>query len=430
MTWLQRYRLRHFLRVAFWYVPVVWMVAAAIAVPATRWLDRQTGWSWFDFTSEGARAILSASASSMLTFVVFAVSALLLAVQLASSQLTPRIITFIFSLRSVKLSVGVFVFAYTYTLGALGRIEAQHVPQLFVSVAVLSDLISIGLFFWFVPEVLANLQPVAVLRHMWEQGRLVIDRVYPGALVRVNSPAAQTEVDAPCEPSRIIEHIGNPGTFMAFGVKELVAAAQEADGVIELVPQVGDFVSRSDPLFRIYPADRHIDEQALHQLVAIGRSRTLEQDPAFAFRIMVDIAARALSPAINDPTTAVLAVDQLQSLLRYVGEKQLNAGREFAGEGKLRLIYRTPQWEDFVALAVTEVRLFGAASIQVPRRLRAMLEHLIAVLPEARAPALRQELALLESAVERDYPDAEDCRRAQTGDPQGIGGSSSRTAGM
>ena len=365
MTWLQRYRLRHFLRVSFWYVPVVWMVAAVVAVPATRWLDRQTGWSWFDFTPEGARGILSGSASSMLTFVVFAVSALLLAVQLASSQLTPRIITFIFSLRSVKVSVGVFVFAYTFTLGALGRIEAQHVPQLLVSVAVLSDLISIAVFFWFVPAVLANLQPVAVLRHMWEQGRLVIDHVYPGALVQVNSPPTRMEVDAPCEPSRIIEHIGNPGTFMAFGVKELVAAAQEADGVIELVPQVGDFVSPNDPLFRIYPAARHIDESALHRMVAFGRSRTLEQDPAFAFRIMVDIASRALSPAINDPTTAVLALDQLQRLLRYVGEKQLNAGREFDAQGKLRLIYRTPRWEDLVALAVTEV-----SSLSAPRVFR------------------------------------------------------------
>ena len=93
---------------------------------------------------------------------------------------------------------------------------------------------------------------------------------------------------------------------MAFGIKELVATAQAADTIIELVPQVGDFVSHRDPLFRIYPADRHIDEQVLHQMVAIGRSRTLEQDPAFAFRIMVDIASRALSPAINDPTTAVL----------------------------------------------------------------------------------------------------------------------------
>ena len=414
MNWLQRYRLRHFLRVSFWYVAVAWMVVALVAVRATWWLDQQTGWSWFDFTPEGARGILTGSASSMLTFVVFAVSALLLAVQLAASQLTPRIITFIFSLRSVKVSVGIFVFAYTFTLGALGRIEAQHVPQLLVFVSVLSDLISIGLFFWFFQQVSANLQPVSVLRHMWEQGRLVIDRVYPGALVWVNSPATRMEVEAPCEPSRIIEHIGNPGTFMAFGVKELVVAAQEADGVIELVPQVGDFVSPSDPLFRIYPADRHIDEAALHRMVAFGRSRTLD----------------ALSPAINDPTTAVLAFDQLHCLLRYVGEKQLNAGREFDPQGKLRLIYRTPQWEDFVALAVTEVRLFGAASIQVPRRLRAMLEHLIAVLPEARAPALRQELAFLESAVERDYRDAEDRRRAQTCDRQGIGGSSTRRAGV
>jgi uncharacterized membrane protein len=365
----------------------------------------------------------------MLTFVVFAVSALLLAVQLASSQLTPRIITFIFSLRSVKLSIGVFVFAYTYTLGALGRIEAQHVPQLFVSVAVLSDLISIGLFFWFVPEVLANLQPVAVLRHMSEQGQFVIDRVYSRSQFRENVPAAPMEVEASDEPPRIVEHVGSSGTFMAFGIEELVASAQSTDTMIELVPQVGDFVSHRDPLFRIYPAGRHIDEQALRQLVAIGRSRTLEQDPAFAFRIIVDIAARALSPAINDPTTAVLALDQLQSLLRYVGEKELNAGKEFDGRGKLRLIYGTPQWEDFVALAVTEIRLFGAASIQVPRRLGAMLEYLIAVLPESRAPALHRELASLQSAVERDYRDAEDRRRAQTSDRQGIGGSSTRKAG-
>jgi uncharacterized membrane protein len=430
MTWLQRYRLRHFLRVSFWYVPVVWIVAAVVAVPAMRWLDQQTGWSWFNFTPEGARGILTGSASSMLTFVVFAVSTLLLAVQLAASQLTPRIINFIFSLRKVQVSVGVFVFAYAFTLGALGRIEAQHVPQLLVFVAVLSSLISIGLFLWFVPEVSANLQPVAVLRHMWEQGRLVIDSVYPGGVFLVNPPAAAMEVEAPCDPSRIIEHVGGSGTFIAFGVKELVAAAQSSDVVIELVPQVGDFVSPRDPLFRIYPADRHIDEAALHQMVAIGRSRTLEQDPAFAFRIMVDIASRALSPAVNDPTTAVLALDQIQCLLGYVGEKQLNVGREFDTQGKLRLIYRMPQWEDFAALAVTEVRLFGAASIQVARRLRAMLEHLIAVLPEARAPALRQELASLQSAVERNYADAEDQRRAQTGDRQGIGGSSTRRPGV
>ena len=203
-----------------------------------------------------------------------------------------------------------------------------------------------------------------------------------------------------------------------------MAAAQQADCVIELLPQVGDFVTRDDPLFRVYPANSDIDEAALHHMVAFGPERTMEQDPAFAFRIMVDIAARALSPAMNDPTTAVLALDQLHRLLRYIGQKQLDSGRVFDGQGKLRLLYSTPQWEDFVMLAVSEIRLFGASSLQVPRRLQAMLEHLIAVLPEARTPALRQELALLHSAVERAYLEAEDRRRAETSDRQGIGGSS------
>jgi len=120
MTWLQRYRLRHFLRFSFWFVPMGWMLAALIAVRAVRWIDYQTGWSWFEFTAEGAREILGSLSSSMLTFIVFAVSSLLLAVQLASAQLTPRIIALVFSFRRVKVSVGVFVFAYTFALPRWG----------------------------------------------------------------------------------------------------------------------------------------------------------------------------------------------------------------------------------------------------------------------------------------------------------------------
>jgi len=131
-----------------------------------------------------------------------------------------------------------------------------------------------------------------------------------------------------------------------------------------------------------------------------------------------------LSPAINDPTTAVLALDQLHRLLRYVGLKQLDSGQVSDGQGKLRLLYYTPQWDDFVLLAVSEIRLFGASSLQIPRRLQALLEHLIAVLPEERTPALRQELTLLHRAVAEGYREAEDRRRAAISDRQGVGGSS------
>ena len=115
----------------------------------------------------------------------------------------------------------------------------------------------------------------------------------------------------------------------------------------------------------------------------------------FVFRIIVDIASKALSPAINDPTTAVLAIDQLHHLLRDVGRHYLAEGREKDRAGKVLLVYRTPDWEDFVQLSITEIRHYGHDSIQVTRRLRAMIENLIETLPERRAPILHKELSLL-----------------------------------
>ena len=148
----------------------------------------------------------------------------------------------------------------------------------------------------------------------------------------------------------------------------------------------------------------------------------MEQDPMFAFRIIVDIASKALSPAINDPTTAVLAVDQLHHLLRDVGKRYLAEGHEKDSAGTVRLIYRTPNWEDFVQLSLTEIRQYGRDSIQVMRRLRAMLEDLIATLPARREPLLTRELSLLLSSSKRVFPDLADQELAEVGDLQGMGG--------
>jgi uncharacterized membrane protein len=424
MTWLQRYRIRHFLRYSFWLVPLAWMLAAGIALPLVRWLDLETSWRLFGYSEDGARQILSGLSSSMLTFMVFAVSALLLALQLASSALSPRIIAGFFATRTPQVSIGVFVFSYVFALGAGARIEPGHVPQLMVLVAILSNLLAIVVFFWFVYRVGTALRPVAILLALSKAGRRVFDEVYPSAWSASLSERPPQAREALAGPSRVIEYGSVSGTFLAFGAAELVEAARRADCVIELAPQVGDFVPRGDPLFRVYPADRDIDSAELMQMVAFGAERTLEQDPAFAFRIMVDIASRALSPAVNDPTTAVLAIDQLHRDLLYLGRRELSSGSATDDSGKMRLVYPTPQWEDFVALATNEIRLFGANSIQVARRLAAMLEHLAGALPEPRRPPLREELAMLERAVERAFPDERDRRRAHMGDLQGIGHSS------
>jgi uncharacterized membrane protein len=185
---------------------------------------------------------------------------------------------------------------------------------------------------------------------------------------------------------------------------------------------VGDFVTDGDPLFRIYRGGDILADRDLERAVATGPERTMEQDPEFAFRIIVDIAAKALSPAINDPTTAVLALDQIHRLLRVVARRQLDTGRVLDRSGQLRLAYRTPDWENFVSLAVTEIRHFGRDSIQIVRRMRAMLENLIEVAPPHRAAALRAELRILNRGAENDFRDPEDRILAASADSLGVGG--------
>ena len=208
---------------------------------------------------------------------------------------------------------------------------------------------------------------------------------------------------------------------LAFDPSGLAALARRTDCLIEVVPQVGDFVATGDPLFRLY-GGREIAERDLQQSIAVGPERTMEQDPAFAFRIIVDVAAKALSPAINDPTTAVLALDQLHHLLRSVGLRDLDTGRVCDDTGRMRLWYRTPDWDDLVGLAVTEIRHYGKDSIQVVRRMRAMLESVIRVVPQERAARLLEELDLLHRTVERTFLDPEDRTRADRGDSLGMGG--------
>src|ERR1700746_300730 len=130
---------------------------------------------------------------------------------------------------------------------------------------------------------------------------------------------------------------------------------------------------------------------------------TAEQDPTFAFRIVVDIALRALSPAINDPTTGVLAIDQLHRMLRMVGKRRLRTDEISGPSGQLRVIFRTPNWGDFVHLSFSEIRSCGSNNLQIVRRLRAMIDNLIQTLPAQCHPQLRQELSLLDREIVRNF---------------------------
>ncbi|HVL15972.1 MAG TPA: DUF2254 domain-containing protein [Gemmata sp.] len=421
MTWERRYRLRHWIDTSLVFWATLSLVTALFCAPVVRYLDEQTGWAPFGYTPDGARALLSTLVSSMLTFLVFVLSATLIVVQLASGQLTPRVISLVLGKPGVKLALGTLTFTYTYTLSALGRVE-ENVPHLHVSVAVVLNLLCIVVFFVFVQQLSVGLRPASLFLFVAERGREVIGDVYPLAYGPKEADDGRRG-PPPERTARVVEFAGRSGVVMAFSAGSLARLAYAADAIIELVPQVGDSIARGDPLFRVFGGTRELSPDALRGCVAVGPERTLTQDPRFVFRILVDVANKALSPAINDPTTAVLALDQIDSLLLCLGKRCLDEGVARDQDGKVRVVYGTPDWPDFVALAVSEIRQYGDGSIQVARRLRAVLDHLIAALPEARHPALRQELAMLNAAVARKFPDGEDRKRATVADNQGVGGS-------
>lgn len=419
MSWLQRYRIRHYVRNAIWIYPVATMALAIISVRYLHWLDNWMGWQ-SDLNPENARTVLSALAGAIFTFIVFVCSSMLLVVQLSSAQLTPRVIGTILSDSIVKLTLAVFVFTFTFSLAALLRIDAK-VPLLITEVAAYCCLISIGLFLYLIDHIGRLLRPSGVFESVAYQAHQVIERVYPRRLTDVGASIIEPREVADKAPAAMVAS-KKGGVVLAFDEAGLVALAVQCDGVIELVPQVGDFIAPGDPLFRIYGGQAAPLVTRLRESIAIGAERTIEQDPAFAFRLIVDIASKGLSPAINDPTTAVLAIDRIHHLLRHVGSRQLDNEKVRDAKGKVRLIYRTPDWADFVMLAVTEIRHFGASSVQVARRLRAMLEDLIRTLPDERAEPLRQELRLLKKSSERFFQDPEDRARADVSDAQGMGG--------
>jgi uncharacterized membrane protein len=423
MSWLSRYRLRHYVTNSLWIGPLLSMAAALVAVRILSAAETAMGWQ-SDIDPDTARAVLGTMAASMFTFIVFVSSALLVAVQLASSQLTPRIIGIVFRDPVTKISLMVFVFTFTLSLTALVRINTA-VPPLTTRLAAYSSLAGMAMFLYLIDHVGKALRPSGALWSVASLGRGVIESVYPKMLSEEPRKAESTASVLTGEPSRTIPSPMD-GVVLAFDVLGLVSRAQSADCVIELVPQVGDFVAMGDPLFRIFQGGEALSADALGQSVAVGQERTLEQDPAFAFRILVDVASKGLSRAINDPTTAVLALDQIHHLLRDVGHRELDDERVRDNQGRLRLVYRTPGWEDFVHLAVTEIRHFGDSSIQIARRLRAMLENLIQTLPEERAALLRRELKLLERSAERSFDEPEDRALAEVSDSQGVGGKCGR----
>jgi uncharacterized membrane protein len=435
MDWNRWYSLKSYLRSSLWTVPLIAVAIYAVVKPVTemvgRWmisqgtLDPKTGFLGLSMT--GARSLLSDIVSADLAFLVFTFGSLLVAIQVAGGQYTPRIIaTTLLRDNTIRSISGLFVFTLLFADRTQSWMGENEVHQLQVFLTALFGFASVVAFLFLIDYAAKFLRPVSLVARVGEQGIAVVEHVYPATATGVATPTEHdTERGA---PDRIVLQRGQSRIVLAVNLEKLVAKARRADVVIEFVPQVGDFVAVDEPLFYLYGNSGALNDTRLRTLVAFGTERTMEQDPMFAFRILVDIALKALSAAINDPTTAVLAIDQLHRLLRVVGKRSLRTEEIVDGSGRVRVILRTPNWEDFVHISFREIRQCGAGSIQIARRLRAAIENLIQSLPEHRHDALRAELALLDRAIASKHPFPEDLALAHIPDSQGLGGSAASTA--
>jgi uncharacterized membrane protein len=427
MRWNLKYAIRSYISGSMWLVPffavLLYLVFHRITYAIGDWLVR-TGrldetTSFFGLSMAGARSMLETVITLNLSFLVFTFGSLLVAIQVAGGQYTPRIIaTTLLRDNVIRFTVGFFVFTLVFALRVLSRMD-ETVNQFNTFIAVLLGWFSVLTFLYLIDHAARFLRPVSIVAKVGQSGVEVIQSVYPERTTRPRSAEPTRRLAV---PARTVVNVGAPGVVLAVDLPGLVELARQANAIIEFVPQVGDFLAVDEPLYRLYGGAGAIDDHRLREAVVIGTERTMEQDPTFSFRILVDIAIKALSAAINDPTTAVLAIDQLHRLLRVVGLRNLR-GEEIRDEvGALRVVFRTPNWEDYVHLACTEIRHCGAGSIQIARRMRSMLENLVQTLPPHRHAELRQQLELLDRAIEGHYTFPEDRVLARIPDPQGLGG--------
>lgn len=422
MRWNQRYGLRNYLKSSLWVVPFVAIPLELVVTRLMHGLDAWLGWSLLGLSVTGAKALLEAFVTVTLSFVVFTFGSLLVAIQVASAQMTPRIIaTTLLRDPVVKYAVGLFMFTMMFALSAQNFMDSE-VHQLVMLLATLLGILSFAAFLFLIDYASRLLRPISILALVGRYGLMVVENIYPAPALAFDEGAGESINLG--SPDRIIKQKGTSSIVLAVNLKLVAAAAKQSNGVIEFVPQVGDFVAADEPLFNLYGGARLLDEEMIRATVAFGSERTLDQDPTFAFRIVVDMAIRALSPAINDPTTAVLAIDQLHRMLRIIGSRHLRTDEILDRSGQLRVVFRTPNWEDFIHLAFSEIRSCGSNNLQIVRRLRAMIENLIQTLATHRHSALLQELSLLDREIERNFNFPEELALARIGDSQGLGGHS------
>jgi uncharacterized membrane protein len=364
--------------------------------------------------STAVSTLLSTIATSMVTLTTLVLTITTLAVQLSMGQFSPRIVPALLQDRQSQLAYGLFGATFTFAAIAIRGLGEPKgfVPGVTVLTAYGLTLASIGTLFLYMHHSGQRLNPAGLIDLV---GDHLTDEI--GRYPRAESPAAADDDD--------VVLADTSGVVDVMDIDGLLTLATSRNCRIAVVPRLGDFVPAAAPLARVQWDGTAVrqdlgDEVRRHMVMASSRSHT--NDPAYGIRKLVDIALRGLSSGpFTDPTTAVQAIDRLHDALRQLVHRRLPSPEHRDAHGAIRLITPRLDWSGFIRLSFDEIRLAGAASPQVTRRLRAALEDLLSAAPPDRHEPLQRQLRLLEAGVHRAFDEDEDDAAMSHPDVQGIG---------
>ena len=357
-----------------------------------------------------ASSVLTTIAASIMTMTSLVLSVTVVALQLASQQFSPRVLRTFFRDTGTKISLGIFLRARSlFALFVLRTIDGSAAAE---------DCRT-SRSPWRSPWSCCRWRRSCSTSITWCAIRAVsiIDAVAAETRASIRRLLASEAACRPistcpdARPTCVLESRLPPGAVTIYDIDDLVQVARRHGCVLRLVPAIGDFVPSGAPLAEVWSLDGGaptVSADDVVPAVGIDAERTMALDPEFGFRQLVDIAEKALSPAVNDPTTATQSLDRIHDLLRRIAPHPLPTGRHVDGDGTLRLIVPPLTWDGLVHLACDEIRRYGGDAIQIQVKMRVMLADLLTIAPVERQPALEHQQRLLDAALDEHFPNPDD----------------------
>jgi uncharacterized membrane protein len=413
-AWLRRHLV--WLRESLWVLPALMTLLSVALALATIELDSrlvangQVRKMWFVFGvgADGVRGVLSAIASSIITVTGVVFSITIVALQLASTQFTPRVLRTFMEDRANHLVLGTFIGTFTYALlilrfvrGGSERLGA-FVPSISVSVAMVLTLASIGCLIYFVDHSAQSIRASTIIERLVDEAAATARHVFPH---EIGEPVEASSIDCSVpDGTPLAIRAPHRGYLQLLDEDALLGLSDFGALTLRAEGRVGDFFRTGDVLASVW-CGRGASTDALAARVraafVLGIEPTGTQDVALGIARLTDIAAKALSPGINDPSTAVACIDGLSEVLVIVGTRQTPPPVRIAKNGLVRLIARRPEYGELVDLAFAQIRHYGAGTPIIATKLLEMAAAAGARLPlPRREPLLRNARHVARAADE------------------------------